>query len=223
MRSLTTLSARPVRCPVRGHRVRHDVADVGVRCAVGTRSGAGSGAAGGRSGTCHGRRCRPGPPRYSSSSSRGIDFSIKSSCVVLGYSSRSTRRKRNRVNHASASSRVIAASGASSRPTTRMAYPRPELSTHASGADQPADDRCRDEGRPQRRESRVHARATPGGVLAVGACGPLTGIPAHRPARAAVGSPRPAHAGSSSGWDHAPTSRYRSRGPCRPTRSATES
>jgi hypothetical protein len=53
--------------------------------------------------------------------------------------------------------------GESSRPTTRMAYPRPELSPHAMAADQLADDRCRMKGRPQRRERRVRGRATPGG------------------------------------------------------------
>jgi hypothetical protein len=55
-----------------------------------------------------------------------------------------------------------------------MAYARPELSTHAMAADQPADDRCRMKD-GLNGESRVHTRATapPGGVLAVGAAARL--------------------------------------------------
>jgi hypothetical protein len=109
-------------CSVSWRYCKRDVAGVRCRSAVGARSGSGSGGAGGCSATCRGRPCRrvPGDTGRASrvgSTSREVEL-CRARVVVTA-----DLRRRNRVNHAWASSRVIVArsSGVSSRLTIGMA------------------------------------------------------------------------------------------------------
>ena len=93
-RRIRSQSARPVRCPVRCHRVQRDGAGVGVRCAGGSRSGAGVNTAilrsGARPSTAWARSHCPRPA--DTCSSRRSRAQVRTHTAASGWRGRARRR-----------------------------------------------------------------------------------------------------------------------------------